>query len=198
MTLTITLIALNVLISLSALYLDRRIFEKGLLRPYRTLRKQTWYEMITSGFLHANLSHLLVNMFVLFFFGIVIEQTLGPIHFLALYFSSLIVSSAPSLIRYRDNPNYATVGASGAVQSVLFSYIFIFPTEKIMLILLPIPISAWVFGILFVLYSVYEGKRKTGNVNHEAHIAGAFWGVVYMVLFVPNSVDHILTVFGLL
>lgn len=67
-----------------------------------------------------------------------------------------------------------------------------------MLILLPIPIPAWVFGILFVLYSVYEGKRKTGNVNHEAHIAGAFWGVVYMVLFVPNSVDHILTVFGLL
>ena len=198
MIVTLILIGLNVTVSLSALYLNREIFEKGLMRPYRTLRNGTWYEMITSGFLHANLSHLLVNMFVLFFFGIVIEQTLGPIHYLALYFSSLIVSAAPSLIRHRDNPNYATVGASGAVQSVLFSYIFIFPTEKIMLVLLPVPIPAWVFGILFLLYSVYEGQRKTGNVNHEAHIAGAFWGVVYMVLFVPNSVDHVLTVFGLM
>ena len=198
MIVTLILIGLNVAVSLSALYLNREIFEKGLMRPYRTLRNGTWYEMITSGFLHANLSHLLVNMFVLFFFGIVIEQTLGPIHYLALYFSSLIVSAAPSLIRHRDNPNYATVGASGAVQSVLFSYIFIFPTEKIMLVLLPVPIPAWVFGILFLLYSVYEGQRKTGNVNHEAHIAGAFWGVVYMVLFVPNSVDHVLSVFGLL
>jgi membrane associated rhomboid family serine protease len=198
MTLTILLIALNVTVSLAALYVDQRIFEKGLLRPYRTLRKQTWYELITSGFLHANLSHLFVNMFVLFFFGVVIEQTLGWAHYLALYFSSLIISSAPSLLRHRDNPGYATVGASGAVQSVLFSYIFIFPTEKIILIFLPIPISAWVFGLLFLAYSIFEGRRKTGNVNHEAHIAGAFWGVIYMILFVPNSLDHIFTVFGLL
>lgn len=198
MNITIALIALNVIVSLAALFVDRRIFETGLLRPYRTLRKQTWYELITSGFLHGNLSHLFVNMIVLFFFGVIIEQTLGWGYFLALYFSSLIISSFPSLIKYHDDPNYATVGASGAVQSVLFSYIFIFPTEKIILILLPVPIPAWVFGILFLLYSVFENRRKKGNVNHEAHIAGAFWGVLFMILFVPNSLDHILTVFGLL
>jgi membrane associated rhomboid family serine protease len=198
MTITLILIALNVVISLAALYGDQRIFEAGLLRPYRTVRKQTWYEVITSGFLHASFSHLLVNMFVLFFFGLVMEQTLGGAHYLALYFSGLIFSSLPSLIQYNDDPNYATVGASGAVQAVLFSYIFVFPTEKIIIILLPIPIPAWIFGIAFLAYSVYEGKYRSGNVNHGAHIAGAIWGILYLILFVPNSVDHILTIFGLL
>jgi membrane associated rhomboid family serine protease len=198
MTFTLILIALNVLISLAALYGDQRIFDAGLLRPYRTIRKQTWYEVITSGFLHASFSHLLVNMFVLFFFGIVIEQTLGGAHYLGLYFSGLIFSSLPSLIQYKDDPNYATVGASGAVESVLFSYIFIFPMEKIIIILLPIPIPAWFFGIAFLAYSVYESKRGVGNVNHGAHIAGAVWGILYLILFVPNSVDHILTIIGLL
>lgn len=198
MTLTITLIAVTAAISLAALYVNQKIFEKGLLRPYRTVRKQTWHEVITSGFLHASITHLFVNMFVLFFFGIVMERTLGGGHFMMLYFSALIVSSLPSLIKYREEPNYATVGASGAVQAVLFSYIFVFPTETIIIVLLPIPIPAWVFGIAFLGYSIYEGKRRVGNVNHEAHIAGAIWGILYMILFVPNSVDHILTIFGLL
>lgn len=198
MSVTLVLIAINAVISLSALYLNKKIFEIGLLRPYRTVREQSWYEVITSGFLHASFTHLLVNMFVLFFFGIVMEQTLGGGYYLALYFSALIFSSIPSLVRYKDDPNYATVGASGAVQGVLFSYIFVFPTESIILILLPIPIPAWVFGIAFLAYSIYEGKRSKGNVNHEAHIAGAIWGILFMILFVPNSVDHILTIFGLL
>ncbi|MCC5914581.1 MAG: rhomboid family intramembrane serine protease [Balneolaceae bacterium] len=198
MAITLTLIGITVLISVAALYGSPRLLQGGMLRPYRTVREQTWYEVITSGFLHAGWSHLLVNMFVLFFFGIVMEQTLGVGHYLALYFSGLIFSSLPSLLRHHDNPNYATLGASGAVESVLFSYIFVYPTETIIIILLPIPIPAWFFGAAFLAYSVYESKRGSGNVNHEAHIAGAIWGVLYMILFVPNSVDHILTLFGLM
>jgi membrane associated rhomboid family serine protease len=195
---TLTLIGITVLVSLAALYMDQRILSAGLLRPYRTIRQQTWYEVITSGFLHASLTHLLVNMIVLFFFGIVMEQTLGIGHYLGLYFSGLIFSAIPSLVRYHNDPNYATIGASGAVESVLFSYIFVFPTEKIILILLPIPIPAWFFGVAFLAYSIYESKRGSGNVNHEAHIAGAIWGILYMLIFVPNGLDHILTVFGLI
>ncbi len=198
MTVTITLIIINAVVSLTALYLSPKLLEIGMLKPYRTLRKQTWYEVITSGFLHANLSHLLVNMFVLFFFGVVMEQVLGVFYFTALYFSGLIFSSIPSFISHRDNPGYATIGASGAVESVLFSYIFIFPTEKLILILLPIPIPAWFFGLAFLAYSIFEGKRGVGKVNHAAHIAGAIWGILFLILFVPNSVDHILTIFGLL
>ncbi|MEX0945130.1 MAG: rhomboid family intramembrane serine protease, partial [Balneolaceae bacterium] len=189
MTITLVLILLNVVVSLYALYINEKVFEIGMLRPYRTFRNQTWYELITSGFLHAGITHLLVNMFVLYFFGTVIEQVIGPFHFLALYFSALVVSSIPSLVKHRQNPDYATIGASGAVEAVLFSFIFIFPTEKLMLILLPIPIPAWIFGIGFLVYSIYEGKRGKGNVNHGAHIAGAVWGILYLIFFVPGSVD---------
>jgi len=195
-SITLLLIILNIGISLIALYWNEKVFELGMLRPYRMFRKQTWYEVITSGFLHAGISHLLVNMFVLYFFGTVMEQVLGPAHFIALYFSALVFSSLPSLIMHKDNPEYATIGASGAVEAVLFSYIFVFPTEKLILILLPIPIPAWIFGLLFLAYSIYEGRRGKGNVNHGAHIAGALWGVLYLIFFVPNSVDHILTIFG--
>lgn len=197
-SLTLWIILLNTIVSLYALYVDGRVLDKGMLRPYRTFRNKTWYELITSGFLHANLTHLLVNMFVLYFFGTVIESVLGPIHFLMLYFSGLLISSIPSLVKHKDNPEYATIGASGAVEAVLFSFIFIYPTEKLILILLPIPIPAWLFGLAFLAYSIFEGKRGKGNVNHGAHIAGAVWGILYLILFVPNSVDRVLTVFGLI
>lgn len=198
MTITLTLIALTGFISVTALYVDRRILDAGMLRPYRTVRNGTWYEIFTSGFLHAGMGHLLVNMFVLFFFGVVIEQTLGVSHYLALYFSGLAFSAIPSLVRHREDPNYATLGASGAVESVLFGFIFLYPTEKIIIILLPIPIPAWIFGLLFLLYSVFESKREGGNVNHEAHIAGALWGVLYLIFFVPGSMDRLLTALGLI
>lgn len=198
MMITAGIILLNVLISLAALYGSEKLYDRGMLRPYRTVRKNSWYELITSGFIHGSLTHLLVNMMVLFFFGSVMEGVLGNMQFIFLYFSALIVSAIPSLIKHKDNPNYATIGASGAVEAVLFSYIFVFPTEKIILLLLPIPIPAWFFGLAFIGYSIFESKRGGGNINHTAHITGAVWGIVYMILFVPNSVDHILTIIGLI
>ncbi|NBC64165.1 MAG: rhomboid family intramembrane serine protease [Bacteroidetes bacterium] len=162
LSVTTLLIGITCVISLIALYGNEKIYELGMLRPYRTVRKNSWYEVISSGFLHGSLAHLLVNMFVLFFFGSVMEQVLGVFHFIALYISGLAVSSIPSFLFHRDNPNYATIGASGAV------------------------------------YSIYEGQRGSMKINHEAHIAGAVWGILYLLFFVPNSLDHILTVFGLL
>jgi len=198
MIITAGLILLNVVISLAALYGSERLYQWGMLRPYRTFRENSWYELITSGFLHGSLTHLLVNMMVLFFFGTVMENVLGNMQFISLYFSALLFSAIPSLIKHKDNPQYATIGASGAVEAVLFSYIFVFPSEKIILLLLPIPIPAWFFGLAFIGYSIYESKRGDGNINHAAHIAGAAWGILYMILFVPNGIDHILTIFGLM
>lgn len=198
MTFTLLIIGITSAISLYALYADRRVLNWGMLIPYRVVREQTWYELFTAGFLHANFGHLLVNMFVLFFFGAVLEQTIGVYFFIALYLSGLLASSLPSMTTHRDNPNFATLGASGGVESVLFGFIFLFPTESIYLIFLPIPIPSWIFGLAFLAYSVYESKKGRGNVNHHAHIAGAIWGILFMLLFVPNSLDHILTIFGLL
>ena len=195
---TFYLVAANVLISLAALYAVPGMLQVGYLKPYRTVRESTWYELLTSGFLHANLGHLFVNMFTLYFFGPVMERVLGSYHFLALYLTGLIVAGIPSIIKFKNDPNYATLGASGAVGSVLFAFILLFPMESIYLMLIPIPIPAFIFAILYLLYSMYASKQARGKVNHEAHIAGALWGIIYLFAFVPNTIDHVFTVFGLL
>jgi membrane associated rhomboid family serine protease len=196
MTVTIAIIILTTVVSLASLYVYPELLDRGMFRPYRMVRYRTWYELLTSGFLHANLAHLFVNMFVLFFFGIELERMIGPSDFLILYLSGIIISSIPTLYKFKNDPGYATVGASGAVGSVLFAFIFLFPTEKLILILLPIPIPAWLFAMLYLTYSIFESKRRRGKINHEAHIAGALWGVIYMTLFVPGGIDHILTILG--
>lgn len=197
MSVTYILIAANVLVSLLALYVAPVIFKRGMMRPYRVVREHSWYELISSGFIHAGLGHLFLNMFVLFFFGLVLERSIGREHFLILYLSGLVVSSLPSLYQQKDNPEFATVGASGAVEGVLFAFIMLFPLDPIYIMFIPIGIPAILFGILFLIYSVYASKRE-GRINHEAHIAGAIWGVVYLIAFVPNTVDHFLTVMGLM
>ena len=197
MSITISLIAANAIISLAALYAVPQLFEKFMMMPYRVVREKTWYELISSGFVHAGIGHLFLNIFVLFFFGLVLERTIGQFHFLVLYFSALVVSSLPSLYQHKDNQEFATVGASGAVEAVLFGFIFLFPLEPIYIMFIPIGIPSIIFGVLFLAYSMYA-SRGQGKINHEAHIAGAIWGFLYLILFVPNTIDHFLTVFGLI
>lgn len=193
---TFYLVASSTVISLIALYVYPPLLEAGYLKPYRMIRRNTWYELLTSGFLHASLGHLFVNMFTLYFFGSVMERVIGSDHFLALYLSGLVAAGLPSLLKHRNNPQYATLGASGAVGAALFAFIFLFPMEGIMLLIFPVPIPAVIFGILYLIYSMYASKQERGNINHEAHIAGAVWGIVYLVLFVPNTIDRFMTIFG--
>lgn len=195
MPITYTLIAINVIVSFAAFSVPK-IMENGLFMPYRTIRQKTYYEMITSGFLHGGIGHLAFNMITLFFFGPVIEQTIGQAHFVILYFTGLIASSIPSLIKHKDNPDYATIGASGAVESVLFAFIIVYPFEKLYLMFIPIGIPAIIFGFLFIWYSIYASKKE-GKINHEAHIAGAAWGLIYMIAFIPNTIGYFLTTIGL-
>lgn len=197
MSVTLSLIAFTVVISLLALYAVPELYKKGMMIPYRMVREKTWYEFISSGFIHAGIGHLFLNMFVLFFFGLVMERNISPLQFILLYFSGLIVSGIPSVVKHKDNPEYATIGASGAVESVLFAYIMIYPLKPIYIMFIPIGIPSILFGVLFLAYSVYASKRE-GSINHEAHIAGAIWGIVYMLLFVRGSIDHFLSVFGLI
>lgn len=194
MNATLIIIGITVAISIAAFNIPK-MMEVGMFMPYRAIRKNTWYELITSGFLHGGFTHLAFNMITLLFFGPVLERSIGEIHFLILYFTGFLASSIPSLIRHKDNPSYATIGASGAVEAVLFAFIVIFPFEKIYLFLIPIGIPAIVFGAIFVAYSIWASK-KGGRINHEAHVGGAAWGLIYMFAFVPNTIDHFLTVFG--
>lgn len=194
MPISLTIIAINVLVFFASSSIPK-VMEIGLFMPYRTVRSNTWYELITSGFLHGGFAHLAFNMITLFFFGPILEQAIGQVYFVILYFTGLIASSIPSLIKHKDNPSFATIGASGAVESVLFAFIIIYPFEKLYLLFIPIGIPAIIFGFLFIWYSIWASKKE-GKINHEAHIAGAAWGLIYMFVFVPNTIDHFLTAIG--
>ena len=174
-------------------------FERQLmLQPFYILRENRWYQLLTSGFMHASLLHLGVNMLTLYFFGPVIEQSMGTLNYAGLYFFSLIMSGIPSIIRHRANPCFATLGASGAVGGVVFAFIMFFPTRSLYLFLIPIPIPAIVFGVLFLIYSFVESKRARGKVNHDAHLAGSLAGILYVMVAVPRYFEHLLTLLGLL
>jgi membrane associated rhomboid family serine protease len=190
------IIGITSAISLYALWFSPSLMEWGMLRPRRVIERRTWHEIFTSGLLHGSLSHLLVNMFVLLVFGLTVERSLGAPHMLALYMSGILVSALPSMWRHAGNPSYATLGASGAVEAVLFTFILLFPFERIYIFLIPIGIPAWLFGIAFLAYSFHSGRRQGGRINHEAHIAGAVWGLAYPLAFIPGTWDHLLTLAG--
>lgn len=174
-------------------------FERQLmLQPYYLFRENRWYQLLTSGFMHASLLHLGVNMLTLYFFGPVIEQSMGTLSFAGLYFFSLIMSGIPSAFRHRDNPIFATLGASGAVGGVVFAFIMFFPTRSLYLFLIPVPIPAMVFGICFLIYSFIESRRNKGKVNHDAHLAGSLAGVLYILVASPRYFEHLLTLLGLI
>ncbi|HKJ34039.1 MAG TPA: rhomboid family intramembrane serine protease [Balneolales bacterium] len=187
----------TVITSLSAWYVFPHFFEEGMLRPYYTVHENRWYQVVTSGFLHADFMHLLFNMFTFYIFGPFVEKLLGTPIFVGLYFSALIIANIPSLIKYNNDPAYASLGASGAVEAVIFSFILFDPWEKLYLFFIPIGIPALIFGILFIAYSLYESKQQRGYINHEAHIAGAAVGVVYTIIFKPVSLTIFLHQLGL-
>lgn len=169
----------------------------GMLKPYEAWRQGKWHQLLTSGFLHADGTHLLVNMFVFFFFGPVLEQTIGTGLFVLLYLSGLIASSLPTLVMERDNPRYASLGASGGVEAVLFGYIVMYPLNKIYIMFIPVGIPAVLFGALFLLYSYFEARRNRGHINHTAHIAGAVYGALFVLILVPGALARFLGHFGL-
>jgi len=187
----------TVITSLSAWYVFPHFFEEGMLRPYYTVHENRWYQVVTSGFLHADFMHLLFNMFTFYIFGPFVEKLLGTPIFVGLYFSALIIANIPSLIKYNNDPAYASLGVSGAVEAVIFSFILFDPWEKLYLFFIPIGIPALIFGILFIAYSLYESKQQRGYINHEAHIAGAAVGVVYTIIFKPVSLTIFLHQLGL-
>ncbi|MEX0779436.1 MAG: rhomboid family intramembrane serine protease [Balneolales bacterium] len=188
----------TVAVSYIAWYYQPHWQHEGMLCPYYTFREGKWYQLLTSGFLHADGNHLLFNMVTFFFFAPTMEQVMGMPLFVTLYITGIIVSSLPTLFKHRDNPNYASLGASGGVEAILFAYILLFPLNNLYLMLIPIGIPAIVFGALFMGYSYYEAKKKRGNVNHEAHIAGAIYGILFTLFTIPDAFVHFLAAIGLI
>ena len=143
--------------------------------------------LLTSGFLHVDWTHLLFNMFSFYSFGAILEQQLGGISFLLLYFVSLLAGNVFAIIIHKNNQHYSAVGASGAVSGIIFAAIALFPEIRIGLLFLPIGIPSWLFGLLYVGYSIYGIKANNDNIGHEAHLGGAFAGMLVAILLYPHA-----------
>lgn len=157
------------------------------------LKEKQYVRILSHGFIHANWTHLIFNMLTLFFFGPFIEKSfkilfgpMGGILYIVFYISAIVASAIPDLIKHRDDYYYNAVGASGAVSAVIFAAILFKPDMKIMFIFLPIPVTAWVFGVLYLAYSYYMAKRNVDNIGHNAHLWGALYGFIFPILFKPQ------------
>lgn len=181
---TLAIIGANVLVSLKGfndqLFFERYKFGIGAIRSGQKDR------MFTSGFLHVDLSHLFLNMFTLFFFADVVIRWFGPGKFLLMYFVSLLAGSLLALFFHRQEPFYSAVGASGAVTGILYAAILLQPDMQLGIMFIPIPLPAYVLGILYMLYSIYGMKTRLGNIGHTAHFGGAIGGYVTTLLFKPE------------
>lgn len=189
---TYILIGLTVVVSFSC-FNNPRLFGKLSMNPYRIVHAGEWYRLLTHGFIHADGTHLFVNMFTYWSFGIYMEKVFGRMGYgigvyLLLYFGGMIVASLYDLFRYHDEPYYSSVGASGAVSAVLFSTIFLNPWEQILLFAV-IPVPGLLFGVLYLIYCQYMARRGSGNINHNAHFYGAVFGFVYPLAVNPRLWD---------
>src|SRR5574337_105662 len=189
MPLTLAIIAITCIVSWIA-FKDGKLMQRLILWPPAIEKKHEYWRLLSYGLVHADFQHLLFNMITLFFFGRVMADLyamhMGPLGFLWFYLGGLLVSILPTYIRNRHNPNYRSLGASGAVSAVLFAFILLSPWSMIFVFFFPVP--AILYAVAFLGYSIYMDHRGGGYINHSAHSWGAAYGIVFTVLMDPRVV----------
>jgi membrane associated rhomboid family serine protease len=161
------------------------LLERCLLRPYALWREGRWPTLLSCGFVHADIAHLLFNAFTFWAFGFPLERRIGSGRFLALYLVGLLVSSLGTWLRHRAEPGYRSLGASGAILAVLFASIVYFPFGSIFILPIPVPIPAPLFAVGYLAYSIFASRQRSGRVNHEAHLTGALAGLAFVAVTDP-------------
>jgi membrane associated rhomboid family serine protease len=192
-TLNIVLIAGIVIISFMA-FNNADLKFKLLHNPYTVKRRNEYYRLLSSGFIHADYMHLILNMWAMYLFGGVVNSyfkefygSTGNLYFLILFFVGIVFANIPDFMQKKDLPHYSSLGASGGVSSIVFASIILSPLSRLMMFPIPIPMPAYVFAVIYVAYSIYMDKRNADNINHMAHLWGALWGVAFMFLLEPGS-----------
>ena len=193
---TIFIIGINIIVSLKG-FNDFSFFEKYKFN-IGGIRRGEQIRMLASGFLHVDEMHLFFNMFTLYFFADEVIGYLGSVNFLLVYFGSLIVGNLLSFYFHKNEYHYSAVGASGAVTGVLYSAILLDPNMKLYMFFIPIAIPGYVFGIGYLLYSIYGMKNKVGNIGHDAHFGGAIGGYVITLISATWLFKENLLMVGLL
>lgn len=156
------------------------------------LHRKEYIRLLSSGFLHADIMHLVFNMMTLYFFGPVVMQGFGTIGFVIIYLGSILLGNFLSMYIYQKQPWYSAVGASGGVSGILFASIALYPQIGIYIFFIPIPVKGFIFGLLYFGYSVYMmlNPKPHDNIGHAAHLGGAFLGLVYAVVTAPDMAMH--------
>ena len=192
----IGIILVNVLVSLKGFsdrsFLEQYKFQIGPILQGDKLR------MLTSGFLHVDQTHLFFNMFALYMFADPIISKLGVVKFLIIYVCSLLAGNTLSLNFHKKEPYYSAVGASGAVMGIVYSAIMLNPDMSLYMFFIPIPIPGYVFGVGYLLYSMYGMKAQLGNIGHSAHIGGAIGGFVLTLALYPQVFNEDKFIIGIL
>lgn len=176
---TITIIVMNVLFSLKGLK-DYSFFEKYKFNV-GAIRRGEQVRMVSSAFLHANMQHLLFNMLSLFFFANAVIYRLGVLNFVLIYAASLIVGNLLSYYFHKEEYHYSAVGASGAVMGIVYAGILLNPSMTINFI-----IPGWLFGVGYMMYTIYGMVKKNDNVGHDAHFGGAIGGYLLTLFLAPS------------
>lgn len=190
---TLIIIGANILISLKG-FNDYSFFEKYKFNV-GGVRRGEQIRLFSSGFLHIDMPHLFLNMFTLYFFADVVIGHLGVFGFTVVYVGSLLLGSLLSLYFHKNEYHYSAVGASGAVMGILYAAILLRPDMSLYLFFIPIPIPAYIFGIGYLLYSIYGMKNSVGNIGHDAHFGGAIGGYAITLILAPwLFVEHLLMV----
>jgi len=198
---TIIIVIITSVISVSA-FSNRTLFDRLQFNPHQVYHRREWYRIITHGFLHANWTHLIINMLVLFSFGVTIETAFQimsirtwmkfpMLWYVFFYLLSLIISSLTTLLKHKDDVWYNSVGASGAVSAVLFCSIFFDPNMTLLFMGI-LPIKAFIFGPIYLLYSWYSARKENDNINHDAHLLGAVFGFCFPLIIDVRLVEWFL------
>jgi membrane associated rhomboid family serine protease len=192
---TIWIILLTAVVSIMAFY-NENLMHKLIFNPYSIEKRREWYRFLSSGLIHADWMHLLINMFVLFSFGRVVEAYYdylfidkGWYYYIILYIGGMVAAIIPTFYKHRLDPGYSALGASGAVSAIVFASIVLDPIQKLYLFGV-IGIPGIVFGPLYLIYSYYQDKRSMGTVNHGAHFWGAIFGTGFTLLLNPSLALH--------
>lgn len=183
----LVIFGITIAASLLGLFTAPAIIEKSLFRPFWFLRAKQYATVVTSGFVHADMGHLFFNMVTFWFFAFPMEAHIGTFAFVLLYLLGLLLSHACTYFKHRNDQDYASLGASGAISAVLFAFIVYFPTTTLIILPIPVPIPAALFAVGYVAYSYWASKQQRGRINHDAHLCGAVSGLLFVALTDPGA-----------
>jgi membrane associated rhomboid family serine protease len=184
MSVTLIIIIITAAISFSA-FQNHNLMDKLLLWPAKMNSPIEYYRFLTAGFVHADTMHLAFNMISFYFFGQILEKYIGYQYFIALYLIGIIVSCIPSYFKKRHNPAYRSLGASGGVAAIIFASIYLDPWNTIY-IFFSIPMPSILFAVIYLGYTAYLAKKDAGYINHDAHLWGSIFGLLFMLVIDPS------------